>query len=75
MVSENINTETASVSTQIFICRVEYSQLAAEYKPLNLGQGFPDFASPDYVTKALVQVATGDNTLLHQYTRGFVKTY
>lgn len=52
--------------------RVEYIQLALEQKPLNLGQGFPDFAAPDYVTKALENICKGDNVLLHQYTRGFV---
>lgn len=41
-----------------------------KYKPLNLGQGFPDYAPPSYVTKALTDVATG-NHLLNQYTRGF----
>jgi len=51
---------------------VEYIQLAQEYQPLNLGQGFPDFAAPDYVTKALSEVASGENVLLNQYTRGFV---
>jgi len=50
---------------------VEYIQLALDHKPLNLGQGFADFAAPDYVTKALAEVATGENVLLHQYTRGF----
>lgn len=50
---------------------VEYIQLALEYKPLNLGQGFPDFAPPDYVTKALADTAVGPNVLLNQYTRGF----
>lgn len=52
--------------------RVEYIQLALEHKPLNLGQGFPDFAAPEHVTQALADVATGDNVLIHQYTRGFV---
>lgn len=52
------------------ICRVEYIQLALEYKPLNLGQGFPDYPPPKYVTDALVEVASNRN--LHQYTRGFV---
>uniref|UniRef100_A0A1B6H6H8 Aminotransferase class I/classII large domain-containing protein n=1 Tax=Homalodisca liturata TaxID=320908 RepID=A0A1B6H6H8_9HEMI len=50
---------------------VEYIQLALEQKPLNLGQGFPDFAAPDYVTKALAEISSGENVLLHQYTRGF----
>lgn len=53
---------------------MEYIQLALEHKPLNLGQGFPDFAAPEYVTKALADIAKGDNLLLHQYTRGFVST-
>lgn len=35
-----------------------------------LGQGFPDYAPPSYVTKALSDVANG-NHLLNQYTRGF----
>ncbi|XP_077284152.1 kynurenine aminotransferase [Arctopsyche grandis] len=50
---------------------VEYIQLALDYKPLNLGQGFPDFAAPDYVCKALSEVAIGPDVLLNQYTRGF----
>ncbi|CAH1643697.1 unnamed protein product [Spodoptera littoralis] len=51
---------------------VEYIQLAAEYKPaVNLGQGFPDYHAPEHVTKALSEIATGDNALLNQYTRGF----
>lgn len=60
---------------QVLCCcnfRVEYIQLALEHKPLNLGQGFPDFAAPEHVTKALADVATSDNVLIHQYTRGFV---
>lgn len=52
--------------------RNEYVILAAQYKPLNLGQGFPDFAAPKYATDALGEVAKSDNVLLHQYTRGFV---
>lgn len=49
---------------------VEYVALALKYKPLNLGQGFPDYPPPSYVTKALSDVANGDH-LLNQYTRGF----
>lgn len=52
------------------LTRVEYVKLAADYKPLNLGQGFPDYAPPSYVTKALSDVANG-NHLFNQYTRGF----
>ncbi|ENN81018.1 hypothetical protein YQE_02572, partial [Dendroctonus ponderosae] len=48
---------------------VEYIQLAMEYKPLNLGQGFPDYPPPEYITDALMQVASDGN--LHQYTRGY----
>ncbi|OAD57335.1 Kynurenine--oxoglutarate transaminase 3 [Eufriesea mexicana] len=50
---------------------VEYSQLALKYKPLNLGQGFPDFSAPENITKALTNVTTSNNPLLNQYTRGF----
>ncbi|KAK4293330.1 hypothetical protein Pmani_033965 [Petrolisthes manimaculis] len=51
---------------------VEFIQLALEVKPLNLGQGFPDFAAPDTVRKALAKACTNDtNVLLNQYTRSF----
>ncbi|XP_025830409.1 kynurenine--oxoglutarate transaminase 3-like [Agrilus planipennis] len=50
---------------------VEYIQLALENKPLNLGQGFPDYAPPEYITKALADVARSPDPLLQQYTRGF----
>lgn len=52
--------------------RVEYIQLALDYKPLNLGQGFPDFPPPSYVPEALAAVAKDENAMLHQYTRGYV---
>ena len=55
-----------------FYFRVEYIQLALQYKPLNLGQGFPDFYAPENVTKALAAATTSDNPLMNQYTRGFV---
>ncbi|KAF7286255.1 hypothetical protein GWI33_006550 [Rhynchophorus ferrugineus] len=48
---------------------VEYIQLALDYKPLNLGQGFPDYPPPKYVTDALINVAS--DTTQHQYTRDF----
>ncbi|XP_013790186.1 kynurenine--oxoglutarate transaminase 3-like isoform X2 [Limulus polyphemus] len=50
---------------------VEFIRLAQEVKPVNLGQGFPDFAAPEFVTKALSDAVTGPNVLLNQYTRGF----
>lgn len=51
---------------------VEFIQLALEVKPLNLGQGFPDFAAPDHVRKALSEASVSTtNVLLNQYTRSF----
>ncbi|XP_031778990.1 kynurenine--oxoglutarate transaminase 3 isoform X2 [Nasonia vitripennis] len=50
---------------------VEYIGLALKYKPLNLGQGFPDFHAPENVRKALAATTLSDNPLLNQYTRGF----
>lgn len=50
---------------------VEYIQLALQYKPLNLGQGFSDYPVPSYITDALAASATNANPLLNQYTRGF----
>ena len=35
--------------------------------------GFPDFAPPKHVTDALADVVKGDNILMHQYTRGYVR--
>ncbi|XP_017105033.2 kynurenine aminotransferase [Drosophila bipectinata] len=49
----------------------EYIALAMQYKPLNLGQGFPDDAAPEYVTQSLVDIGKDENPLLHQYTRGY----
>lgn len=50
---------------------VEYIQLASEYKPLNLGQGFTDYPVPEFIRKALEDAATSSNPLMNQYTRGF----
>lgn len=50
---------------------VEYIQLALEYKPLNLGQGFPNYHPPKFVTDGLVTAAKSENPLINQYTRGF----
>ncbi|XP_071053704.1 kynurenine aminotransferase-like [Onthophagus taurus] len=49
----------------------EYNRLAIDYKPLNLGMGFPNFHPPEEITKALFEVANSPNTNLHQYTRGY----
>lgn len=51
---------------------MEYIQLVLKYKPLNLGQGFPDSYAPENITKALAAATTSDDPLLNQYTRGFV---
>ena len=50
---------------------VEFIQLALEYKPLNLGQGFPDDLVPYNVLDSLADVAQ-ESLILNQYTRGFV---
>ncbi|XP_074596158.1 kynurenine aminotransferase isoform X2 [Brevipalpus obovatus] len=50
---------------------VEFIQLALEHKPINLGQGFPDYAAPKIVTDALTNVGNNSNVLLQQYTRGY----
>lgn len=51
---------------------VEFIQLSLDHKPLNLGQGFPDYESaPDHVVRGLADATTGENRLLNQYTRGF----
>lgn len=54
---------------------MEFNQLSREYKPVDLGQGFPDFAAPRQVTQALANATTGENVLLNQYTRGFVSYF
>lgn len=54
---------------------IEFVQLALANKPLNLGQGFPDFAAPKYLIEALHR-ATNDSSdptkvANNQYTRSF----
>lgn len=67
-----VSSPATKISFNLSSFRVEYIQLALEHKPLNLGQGFPDYSPPSYVTEALSEVARGENCLIHQYTRGFV---
>ncbi|XP_063792574.1 kynurenine--oxoglutarate transaminase 1 isoform X2 [Pseudophryne corroboree] len=50
---------------------VELVSLAAQYKTVNLGQGFPDFSPPSFVREAFSKAITEENTLLNQYTRAF----
>merc|ERR1719187_2718417 len=62
-------TKTKGIEKSVW---VEFIQLALEAKPLNLGQGFPDFAAPDTVRKALAEACSSEtNVLLNQYTRSF----
>lgn len=49
---------------------VEFTQLAADYQAVNLGQGFPDFSPPDFVKEAFCK-AVGGGAAMHQYTRAF----
>uniref|UniRef100_A0A8D3BQQ6 Kynurenine aminotransferase 1 n=1 Tax=Scophthalmus maximus TaxID=52904 RepID=A0A8D3BQQ6_SCOMX len=49
---------------------VEFTQLAAEYKVVNLGQGFPDFSPPPFIQEAFCKAVSGGPTM-HQYTRAF----
>ncbi|CAN9504432.1 unnamed protein product [Ophioblennius macclurei] len=49
---------------------VEFTQLAADYKAVNLGQGFPDFSPPDFVKEAFCKAVSG-GPAMHQYTRAF----
>ncbi|XP_014445449.1 kynurenine--oxoglutarate transaminase 1 isoform X3 [Tupaia chinensis] len=49
---------------------VELGQLSSEYDVINLGQGFPDFAPPDFAMEAFRRAVSGD-FMLNQYTRAF----
>uniref|UniRef100_A0A674P3Z8 Kynurenine aminotransferase 1 n=1 Tax=Takifugu rubripes TaxID=31033 RepID=A0A674P3Z8_TAKRU len=49
---------------------VEFTQLAAAYSKVNLGQGFPDFAPPKFVQEAFCH-ALNEGPMMHQYTRAF----
>lgn len=41
-------------------------------KPLNLGQGFPDYSPPSRFADFLAEVASEKNLQFYQYARGFV---
>ncbi|KAG7314648.1 hypothetical protein KOW79_021951 [Hemibagrus wyckioides] len=47
---------------------LEFTQLAAENKVVNLGEGFPDFPPPSFVKEALCTAISGGSDM-YQYTR------
>uniref|UniRef100_A0A8C3A681 Kynurenine aminotransferase 1 n=2 Tax=Cyclopterus lumpus TaxID=8103 RepID=A0A8C3A681_CYCLU len=49
---------------------LEFARLAADYKAVNLGQGFPDFSPPEFVQDAFCKAVSGGHQM-HQYTRPF----
>jgi kynurenine--oxoglutarate transaminase/cysteine-S-conjugate beta-lyase/glutamine--phenylpyruvate transaminase len=53
--------------TSLTYYRVEFTGLAAKYNAINLGQGFPNFAAPLFIKKALSEAVMNDP--LNQYTR------
>lgn len=55
--------------------RIEYNKLALITKPLNLGQGFPDYSPPSRFANFLAEVASEKNISFHQYTRGLVRIH
>ncbi|KAM6901616.1 kynurenine--oxoglutarate transaminase 1 isoform 2-T2 [Lycodopsis pacificus] len=73
------NPNTAIMSRQlqahrtVGVCKnvwIEFTQLAADYKAVNLGQGFPDFSPPKFVQEAFCEAVSGGHQM-HQYTRAF----
>lgn len=54
--------------------RTENAELVSQYHPVDLAEGYADYAVPKHVTDALATTAVGSNPLLNQYARGFVST-
>lgn len=50
----------------------EYAQLDKDFKPLNLGQGFPDYLVTKEFNDVLAEVAANADNSLTQYARAFV---
>ena len=48
---------------------VEFTGLAREYNAVNLGQGFPDYASYAEINDKVKEIADKSSHLIHQYTR------
>ncbi len=59
--SEHLAKRVQGFGTSVF---TEMSRLAAEHGAVNLGQGFPDFAGPDFVKEAAIEAIRAD---LNQY--------
>lgn len=47
---------------------VDYANIAAEHKPVNLGMGFPDFTAPALISKHLADVAKDPDIRLQMTT-------
>ena len=47
----------------------EFARLAAEFDPVNLGQGFPDWLPPKFAVDSLVEAVLDSSQSPHQYTR------
>ncbi|XP_067328326.1 uncharacterized protein [Anolis sagrei] len=50
---------------------VKFVSLTAAHKAVNLGQGFPNFPPPDFMKEAFAEAVSGQDPLIHQYTRAF----
>ncbi|XP_028394651.1 kynurenine--oxoglutarate transaminase 1-like isoform X2 [Dendronephthya gigantea] len=48
---------------------VEFGKINAQYKTVNVGQGFPDYPPPEYLIETLASATKSENDLMHQYTR------
>lgn len=47
----------------------EFSRIGQENKPVNLGQGFPDWLPPEFAVKSLTEAVNDSLNSPHQYTR------
>ena len=49
----------------------EFTPMCNNHKAVNLGQGFPSFSPPDFVTKAAIEAVSDPHPLSQQYARGW----
>ncbi len=63
--ADHLARRVAGFGTSVF---TEMSRLAVQHGAVNLGQGFPDFAGPDFVKEAAIQAIRAD---LNQYAVSF----